>query len=223
MDLLDFAIRPLSDYLSQSTYDAVCQSALRRSFDDGQAIHARGDEKVRLCIVAKGAVNVGRFQYGGAFNLLATIGPGAHFGDVALQRTVRTHSAYAVGPTQIDVIDAPTLDHLLETEPGFAVALWRCNAARLSAISELYDDIRTLSVTHRLAKTIYVHSGRGELGDGVACSQRDLAYLLGVSQVSIGNALKELKAEGVVEPGYRCVTVPDREKLKEWLRSSGAV
>lgn len=223
MDLLDFAVSPLSNYLPQAAYAAVRERALRKTFDDGQAIHARGDDSVRLCIVASGAVKIGRFQYGGAFNLLSMLGPGGHFGDVALIRTVRTHNAYAVGPTEVDVVNASTLEDLLRNEPDFAIGLWRCNAARLNAVSELYDDVRTLDVTQRLAKVLYVHTGRGELENGVACGQRDLANLLGVSAVSIGNALKELKAAGLASSGYRSVIVPDKKRLKDWLRASGAV
>ncbi|WP_300529422.1 Crp/Fnr family transcriptional regulator [Maricaulis sp.] len=222
MDLLDFAITPLRDLLPPLAYEEARRRARRASYSDGQIVHARGDDAARLCIVAQGAVRFGRFQPGGTLNLVRMIGPGAHFGDVAVQRSTQTHDAYAVGPTQIDIVDAASLKVLLDHEPGFAAGLWQANTARLNALLELYDDARTLSVTARLAKVIYLHCGRGALADGVACLQRDLAALLGVSQVSIGNALKELQAARLVEPGYRCVTVPDKARLKAWLRKTSA-
>ncbi|MEL6213120.1 MAG: Crp/Fnr family transcriptional regulator [Pseudomonadota bacterium] len=223
MDLLDFGLTPLRDYLPKPVFEAACRRAQRRKFNDGQAIHARGDTNVGLCIVAEGAVRIGRFQHGGSFNLLSIVGPGGHFGDIAMQRTVRTHNAYAVGSTELLVIDAAAIEELMRDEPGFAINLWRCNSARFNAILELYDDARTLGITLRLGKVIYVHAGRGELADGVACVQRDLAEILGVTSVSIGTSLKELESDGLVETGYRCVKVPSKTRLKAWLRKTGAM
>ena len=88
-------------------------------------------------------------------------------------------------------------------------------------ILELYDDVRTLDVPTRLAKVIYSHIGLGQIQDGVACTQRDLAELLGVTTVSIGSALRQLERLDLVKAGYRRVTVGNRAKLKAWLEDSG--
>lgn len=222
MDLLDFRLTPLRDYLPGEAYQEACRRAHRKKFGDGQPLHARGDQAPRLCIVGNGAVRIGRVGPDGSFKLVTILGPGGHFGDLGLQRAAYTHDGYAVGDCEILVIEAAALDDLLRNQPGFALGIWRCNTARLNALLELYEDARTLGVTERLAKVIYVHTGRGELANGVACRQRDLAELLGVSEVSVGNALKELEKAGLVETGYRCVTVPHKARLKSWLRKSGA-
>jgi CRP/FNR family cyclic AMP-dependent transcriptional regulator len=222
MDLLDFGLRPLSDYLSEGLKGELRRLAKRRTFEDQQALHRRGDEDARFCLIAAGTVRFGRFQHDGSFKLLAMLGPGAHYGDVALQRQAFTQSVYAVGRTEIDVIDALTLENLLRDQPELAIALWRCNTARLNAAFELYDDARTLNVAARLAKVIYVHAGRGNLANGVSCLQRDLAELLGVSQVAVGKAMRELEREGLLQSGYRQIIVTNKGKLKSWLRRSGA-
>jgi len=200
----------------------VRRRAQRRSFADGQAVHRRGDDQARLCIIATGMVRFGRFQFDGSFKMLGMLGPGAHYGDVALQRQAFTQSVFAHGRVEIDVIDAETLEALLRDQPELAIALWRCNTARLNGILELYDDARTLSVTARLAKVIYVHAGRGALANGVACLQRDLAELIGVSKVAVGKAMRELETIGLIQSGYRQIIVPNKAKLKAWLRKSGA-
>jgi CRP-like cAMP-binding protein len=222
MDLLDFGLKPLCDYLSETVKGELRRRSQRRRFQDGQALHMRGDSEARLCIVAAGMVRFGRFQHDGSFKLLATLGPGAHYGDVALQRQAFTQNVHALGRTEIDVIDAVSLETLLSSQPELAIALWHCNTARLNAVLELYDDARTLNVTARLAKVIYVHTGRGKLANGVACLQRDLAELLGVSQVAVGKAMRELESAGLVQSGYRQILVPNKGKLKSWLRRSGA-
>lgn len=222
MDVLDFGLKPLSSYLSGAVWQDVQLHAQRRSFNDGQTLHRQGDDRARLCIIAEGKVRFGRYQHDGSFKLLSMMGPGAHYGDVALERRAFTQNVHAVGHCEIDAIDGAALDALLRDHPDFAIALWRCNTARLNAVLELYDDARTLPVTARLAKVLYVHTGRGALPDGVACLQRELAELLGVTTVAVGNAMKALERAGLVEPGYRRVIVPDKARLKAWLRQSGA-
>lgn len=223
MDLLDFGLPPLSHYVPDATFETVLRHARRVRFKDGQELQERGDLNIRLCLVADGAVRLGRIQPSGRFNLVAIFGVGAHFGDLAIQSAANTLNGYAVGSTEIDVIALPVVKQLLRDEPDFAAGLSRCNAVRMNALLELYDDARTLGVTERLAKTIYIHRGRGALAGGIACIQRDLANLLGVTQVSIGNSLKELEREGLIETGYRFVKVPDEEKLKAWLQSRYAI
>jgi len=222
MDILDFRIAPLRDYLPDDAWQEACARAQRKKFTDGKLLHVRGDASPRLCIVAEGAVRLGRVRPDGSFNLVSVLGPGGHFGDVGLLRAAYTHDGYAVGECEILLLEAAALDDLLRHQPGFALGLWRCNTARLNALLELYDDARTLGVAARLAKVIYVHMGRGAIANGVSCRQRDLADLLGVSEVSIGKALKELEKAGLIETGYRCVTAPDRAILKAWLRKSNA-
>ena len=223
MDLLDFGIGPLRNYISESAYQEVLAHARRQTFKDREALHIRGDKPPRLCIVAHGVLRFGRFAPGGAFSLVSMLGAGGHFGDVALQRNAYTHDAFSVGESEVDIIDGGVLNDLLLNQSSFAIGLWRANTARLNAILELYDDARTLGVAARLAKVIYLHTGQGQIPNGVACLQRDLAELLAVSQVSIGTALKELEKEGLVKAGYRCVTVPDKAKLKAWLFRSRSI
>ena len=222
MDILDFALKPLRAYVPEAAYQAACERANRVRFEPGESMQIRGDRAMRLCLVASGAVRLVRFLQDGAYTMVSMVGKGAHFGDVGLFRRKQTHDVHAVGPTEVDIIDATVLEDLLQREPGFAAGLWRCNTARLNAMMELYEDARTLTIPQRLAKVLYLHRGRGSLPDGVACVQRDLAALLGVTQVSIGTALKELESQGLAEAGYRCIKVPDQKRLGVWLRKTGA-
>ncbi len=134
----------------------------------------RGGAKGGPCIVAIGAVRFGQFIQDGAFNHLVMLGPGGHFGDIpAFLERSRGNDAYAVGRTQIDIINDSILSNLLSEEPDFARGLNRANAERLMGMMELYDDMRTLQVTERLAKVLLLHARRGKFANGVACLQRD--------------------------------------------------
>lgn len=222
MDVLDFALKPLSAYIPDETFAELRARSNRISFTHGECLQRRGDQSVRLCLVNKGAVRLGRFQHSGAFTMITMVGPGAHFGDVGLRRRAQTHDVHAVGDVEIDVINGSDLEALLTRLPDLGAGLWRCNTDRMNALMELYEDARTLSIPQRLAKLLYVHVGRGEMPDGVACLQRDLAALLGVTHVSISTALRELESADLIAARYRCIEVPNKERLGVWLRNAGA-
>ena len=91
MDKLDFRVGTLRDYLPDEAYRVACERAQRKVFADGETLHSRGDASPRLCIVADGAVRLGRFRPDGSFNLVTVLGTGGHFGDLGLQRAAYTH------------------------------------------------------------------------------------------------------------------------------------
>ena len=70
---------------------------------------------------------------------------------------------------------------------------------------------------------VYLHSrdpllqlsGNQEDGTQVMATQQDLADLVGVSRVSLGEAMTRLQVAGVIEPGYGFVTIRDRRALRE--------
>lgn len=223
LDHLDFGLMPLREYLSDEVYNKLIRRAHRTNFKSGNVIHSRGETMARFGVVAEGGVRFGRFLQDGNFNLLFEVGPGGHFGDgQGLLRAAYAHHACSIGNTKIDFLDSKALIDLLTEEPSFALALSKVNAARLMRLLDLYHDARTLSVPMRLAKLLLIHVGRGKIANGVACLQRDLSELLGVSSVSVSTALKELENAGLVASGYRQIIVPDKASLEAWLSKSNA-
>jgi len=57
----------------------------------------------------------------------------------------------------------------------------------------------------------------------VCCQQEELAYLLGVTRVSVNRALKTLAQEGLARRGYGVVYVSDDKKLARWVDEEGLV
>ena len=49
------------------------------------------------------------------------------------------------------------------------------------------------------------------------CVQEDIANLLGMSTVTLTKALKALKSGGLIETGYRQVTISDTGKMHDLI------
>ncbi len=91
-----------------------------REIPPGQTVVQQGEEGREAFIVARGLLNVVRTQ-NGKTALLAALGPGAIFGEMALvSEAPRAGSVVAVEATQVLVADRPQLEQLAVKEPQIA-------------------------------------------------------------------------------------------------------
>lgn len=91
-----------------------------REVPGGKTVVQQGDEGREAFIVARGLLNVVRDQ-GGKTTLLAALGPGAIFGEMALvSEAPRAGSVVAVEATQLLVADRPQLEQVAAKEKDIA-------------------------------------------------------------------------------------------------------
>lgn len=189
----------------------------RRRYGDGETIHFRGDRNPTMCVVIEGHVRMVRHRADGNRLFVTLIAPGQHFADVLMfpGQGKRTHDALAEGQVAIDHYDAAAFAKLLG-RPEIMHALYRITARRLVGAMTMIDDLRSLSPETHLAKVL-LHIRSREGSDTIAVLQEDLAALLGVSPMTLAKSLALLKREGLVETGYRRISLPDPARLRGWL------
>lgn len=189
---------------------------VRRHYPDGTTIHIRNDP-ARMGIIIAGKLRMVRQKSDGTRLFVSEMVAGQHYADILLfeDRIGRTHDAIAAGEVTIDHYDKAAFDKIL-TRPDIVLALYRIAAGRLIGAMTMVDDLRSLMPEQHLAKVL-LHLRTGEANARVECSQEELAALLGVSQMTLANALALLKREGLVKTGYRCIHLPDPSALKRWL------
>lgn len=220
MDLINFGLPSLADCLSADDLERLQSIAVRSRFADGQWLHMRGDDNVRMGIVVEGAVRLIRRREDGRHVTQTTWGPGQHFGFLpALAGEPRTHDAIAVGPTVVDQLAAEPLDEVLAERPSIVRALLHVTTRRLALMVDLYDDIRLMPPIVRLAKLLLLARRSTQGGDRIECVQEDLAQMLGLSGVTVGQLLKTLSRLGFVETGYGAVTILEADRLALWAAS----
>lgn len=184
----------------------------RRSYAAGQVIQQQGDAGGGFWLVERGAVSVGRFDADGDATVFAVLGPGDLFGELAHFAGVpRQVDAVAESEAVLVRIDAPLVDRLLAQEPDFARWLLKSIANQLRLALDRIDRDRGLSAEARLALLLADMARRD--GSELGVTQQALADLLGVSRVTVGQALGRLVEAGLVQVGYRRIVVPDPGRL----------
>ncbi|MBG53979.1 MAG: hypothetical protein CML99_16425 [Rhodobiaceae bacterium] len=85
---------------------------------------------------------------------------------------------------------------------------------------EFMDAQRRLSLQVRLARLLLASVEPGTASASVECRQEDLAFMLGVSRVAAGKALKKIQAAGLVRLGYGRIEIPSVQRLKTMVRDA---
>ncbi|WP_417622148.1 Crp/Fnr family transcriptional regulator [Parasphingorhabdus sp.] len=189
-----------------------------RQFEKGQLIQQHGDTAKEFWYVESGSVQIGRYGIDGQLTLLALLGAGDTFGDLAfLGEFPRVVDAIAGTDCTLVRIGDGELQSLLESDPAVMRVLLKAMALTVQFALNLVASSRHQSVAQRLAQALLQLCGDQGNGAEIIVSQQDLADLLGVSRVSVGKALASLQAGGMVEPGYGFVTIRDEAGLAKLL------
>lgn len=189
-----------------------------RYFDKGQIIQQRGDTAREFWYVESGSVQIGRYGIDGRLTLFALIGAGDTFGELAfLGEFPRTVDAIAGSDCRLIRIGDSELQSLMESDPAVTRLLLKTMALTVQQAFNLIESSRSLSVPQRLAQALLQLCGDRQDGTEIMATQQDLADLVGVSRVSLGKALTQLQAAGVIEPGYGFVTIRDGTALRDMV------
>ncbi len=220
LNLLQANRLSLADLLPRSLMDDILANGRRVSYSDRQHIQQRGDTTATFSIVESGQVLAGNNGADGVFLTTALFNPGDFFGEFTLLAGLpRTQGLWAIGDTVINHVSGSHFNALLDNEPDLARALLNISLRRIHFLVEFLDGQRRWPLPVRIAHLLLtsVEDTAGTVSQEISCRQDDIAYMLGVSRVAVGKALKKLEADGLVELRYGSILLPDVPGLSGWL------
>lgn len=186
---------------------------------DKQLIAQRGDRVRELNVVEVGAVRVSNLNLDGRRTETAVLEPGDSFGEFTLLAgTPRFFDFHAHGVTDIRTINKPQFDDLMQASAAFRDGILSILTHRLLMAVSTIEDMRSLPLPTQLAKFL-LHRCEEQSDSRLQFhgTQSELADALGVSRVSLGQALATLKHAGLATTGYRCVHIPSKSLLHAWV------
>ena len=214
---------PLFSELSSEELERVAQVAIPRSFPADTRVFHEGDPGDACYIVSRGSCRVIRQHSDGRVITLATLGPGAIFGELAmLDGERRSASVEAAESTELLALPASDMRSLIREHPEMAEKLVVALTRRLREANERIARQSFQTVPSRVAgvlNKLLAEEVTPLVTEGVTIRlrQSDLAQLAGTSRESVSRFLATLERAGVVQVGRGRVTVIEPERLDAYI------
>lgn len=212
---------PLLENVPERDVRDLIAIARRRRFARGEVVFHQDDPADTLHLVDKGRFAVRGMGQRGDAVMLAVVGPGDMFGELALvdgeqSRRSATVSALEAGETlSIHKLD---FDRLRRQQPDTAQVLILVLAAQVRRLSRLVTEAHYVSAEKRVRRRLLEVAGHWE-GDGeedpiVPLTQDDLADLAGTSRATVNRVLRLEQEKGAIVLRRGKTQVVDRDALE---------
>ena len=202
---------------------AVCIDSLRtRRYRRNETIFHQGDPGDSLYIIESGAVKIVLPSPEGEDEaIIATLGPGDFFGELALlDGAERSATAIAHEATTALVLRRHAFGQLIDTVPALRHELLAGLVAELRRLTHHVEELHFLDLPGRLARRI-VRLARevdpepsGPVTLDWSFSQSELAAMIGGTRQTVNRLLGEFTAEGLIRIDRDTLVVPDLDRLE---------
>lgn len=203
----------------------ACVTTLRaRRYRREETVFHQGDPGDALHIVVRGTIKILLPSPDSSEPaILATLGPGAFFGELALlDGEPHSASAVAMEPAETLMLGRDAFDRLLDTQPALRRALLEALSAEVRRITGHVEGLHFLDLAGRLGRRIGEltapadgSDGRGERRVPWPYTQGELAGMIGGSRESVNRILMDFTARGLLRIERDVLVVPDPVALAE--------
>jgi CRP/FNR family transcriptional regulator, cyclic AMP receptor protein len=222
---------PLLASLGVRERDALLAAARSRSFERGEVVCHEGDPADSMHLVAEGRFTIRVSLPSGDTGMVNVLGPGDHFGELALLRSDRRRTATvtAIEPSRTLVVTASAFRRLRDEHPSIDRTLAVLLAGRVDALSRTVLELMHVGLDERVYRRLYelvLTMPPRSPDDGapvvVPLTQVQLAEFTGGTRPSVNRALRPLVADGTISLARGRVTVHDPDALRRHCRLDGA-
>jgi len=202
---------------------ARCVELMRaRRYRRGETIFHQGDQGDSLYVIESGAVKIVLPSPEGEDEaIIATLGPGDFFGELALlDGAERSATAIAHEATVAQVLRRQAFQGLVDTQPDLRLALLAALAGELRRLTHHVDELHFLNLPGRLARRIIRlareadPTARGEVRLPWLYSQSELASMIGGTRQTVNRLLADFAAEDLIRIERDVLIVPDLARLE---------
>ncbi len=181
----------------------------------GKILYMPEDTSEVLFLLKRGRVQLYRISPDGKKLVIATIGPGAVFGEMALiGQGMHNTFAEAVEECELYVMSRDDVERLLLTKPKVALRIFEVLGRRLKEAEARLEEIAFKSIPARLAGLLLQLADEAGSETIVGHTHQDLGERIGTYRETTTQTLNAFRAEGLIDIGRKRVTILDREGLR---------
>ena len=133
---------PFFSELDEDVLDAISQRLLREHYHKGATVFLEDEPGDCMYLIESGQVKIVT-EKGGHEKILAYLGPGNFFGEMALfERAVRSATVRALGEARVLTIDKKNFLRRVREDPSLAFRLVQAMSARVRELSTEVSHLR---------------------------------------------------------------------------------
>jgi len=182
----------------------------------GRVFYRPEDPGERLFLLRQGRVQLYRISPEGKKLVIATLGPGALFGEMALLGQ-QMHNAFAeaMEDCSIMVMSRADLERLMLSDPTIGRRILALTQRRLTDAESRLEDMAFKGIPARLASLLLRLSADQDSDSITGLTHQDLAETIGTYRETATQVLNDLKADGLIEIGRKRITILDADRLRD--------
>ena len=213
---------PLFSHLAEPQLRTLSQLFVPARVKAGQVIHLQGSPVDNFIVVGTGELCMLRRSREGRERIVGILRPGTHFGLAEMITGAGAAGTLrAEKDSTLAVLNNAAFRREVLANPTLCFALMQTMARSIFRLVRELESATFESVSQRLIRVLLalstsqgVASQRGvEIFN--APTHQDLANLIGSSRETVTRALARMKEQGLIDIGYRRLTILNREGLAE--------
>ncbi len=195
-----------------STFFPLAEGRHSKRFAAGQVIYLQGTPATEFYYLLEGTARSFISSADGGERNLTLHHSGDLMGEASFfDECPRVSSGIAVTECKVVSISKSMLDESFCTHPDLAYPMLQYLARTVRMLSKHVDEATFLPAGQRLARHLLTHAAEGL---PYPCTHEDLGFSIGASRVTVSRLLSEFAQKKILETGYRCITIIDRNKLE---------
>jgi len=190
------------------------------SMPRGRVFYQPDDISEVLFLIRQGRVQLYRISPEGKKLVIATLGSGAVFGEMALLgQQMHNTFAEALEDCQIVVMSRTDLERLILAKPIVGLRMLEITGRRLSEAEERLDDMAFKGIPARLASLLLRLAADRGVDVITGLTHQDLAETIGTYRETATQVLNDMKAEGLIQIGRKRIDILDPARLQALAES----
>lgn len=186
----------------------------------GRVFYQPEDVGEVLFLIKEGRVQLYRISPEGKKLVIATLGPGTLFGEMALLgQAMHNAFAEALDDCLILVMSRADLERLILNKPVVGLRMLEITGRRLNDAEARLEDMAFKGIPARLASLLIRLANERGVNDIIGLTHQDLAETIGTYRETATQVLNDLKTQGLIDIGRKRIEILDMERLAEVARS----
>jgi CRP/FNR family cyclic AMP-dependent transcriptional regulator len=206
--------------LDEAEMEEIDRMTTLTSSRRGRILYMPEDTSEVLFLLKRGQIQLYRISPDGKKLVIATLGPGAVFGEMALiGQGMHNTFAEATEDSEIYVMSRDDVEQLLITKPKVALRIFETLGRRLKEAESRLEEIAFKGIPARLASLLLHLADREGSETITGLTHQDLGEQIGTYRETTTQTLNTFKAEGLIDIGRKRITILDREGLRRIAES----